>query len=64
MAKQLLLVLAVKDDKSDCGGIKFVGGDTLYGRYWGCYEDYNSLHFENLLLPGAGLLHRVWLKAL
>lgn len=21
-------------------------GEQLYGRYWGCYEEYNSLHFE------------------
>ena len=23
-----------------------VGGDTLYGRYWGCSEDVPFLHFE------------------
>ena len=21
-------------------------GDKLYGRYWGCLEEYNALHFE------------------
>jgi predicted N-acyltransferase len=24
----------------------FVGGDTLYGRYWGAAGDFHSLHFE------------------
>ena len=26
--------------------IMFSGGGTLYGRYWGCRREYNSLHFE------------------
>ncbi|RUO34701.1 GNAT family N-acetyltransferase [Aliidiomarina soli] len=24
----------------------FVGGDTLYGRYWGCLDEFDFLHFE------------------
>jgi len=46
MGEQLLLVLAVKDDNYIAAALSFVGADTLYGRYWGCYEQYNSLHFE------------------
>ncbi|MDP1663983.1 MAG: GNAT family N-acetyltransferase [Methylobacter sp.] len=46
MGEQLLLVLAVKDDNAIAAALSFVGADTLYGRYWGCYEEYNSLHFE------------------
>ncbi|MDO9048355.1 MAG: GNAT family N-acetyltransferase [Methylobacter sp.] len=46
MAEQLLLVLAVKDDNAIAAALSFVGADTLYGRYWGCHEEYNSLHFE------------------
>ncbi|MEQ8179745.1 MAG: peptidogalycan biosysnthesis protein, partial [Amphiplicatus sp.] len=23
-----------------------IGGDALYGRYWGCIEEYPFLHFE------------------
>ena len=52
MGEQLLLVLAVKDDKTIAAALSFVGGDTLYGRYWGCYEDYNSLHFEACYYQG------------
>ncbi|MGZ5027585.1 MAG: GNAT family N-acetyltransferase [Methylobacter sp.] len=46
MAEQLLLVLAVKDDNTIAAALSFVGADTLYGRYWGCDEEYHSLHFE------------------
>lgn len=46
MGEQLLLVLAIKDDNAIAAALSFVGVDTLYGRYWGCYEEYNSLHFE------------------
>ena len=28
------------------GALNFVGGDTLYGRYWGCTREVRFLHFE------------------
>ena len=46
MPEQLLLVLAVKNNRYVAAALCFVGDDTLYGRYWGCYEEFNSLHFE------------------
>ena len=52
MGEQLLLVLAVKNDKTIAAALSFVGRDTLYGRYWGCYEEYNSLHFEACYYQG------------
>ena len=52
MGEQLLLVLAIKDNKTIAAALSFVGSDTLYGRYWGCYEDYNSLHFEACYYQG------------
>ena len=52
MGEQLLLVLAVKNDKTIAAALNFVGRDTLYGRYWGCYEEYNSLHFEACYYQG------------
>jgi hypothetical protein len=52
MGEQLLLVLAVKDDKTIAAALSFIGSDTLYGRYWGCYEEYNSLHFETCYYQG------------
>ncbi len=52
MGEQLLLILAVKDDTAIAAALSFVGSDTLYGRYWGCYEEYNSLHFEACYYQG------------
>ena len=28
------------------GALNFIGRDTLYGRYWGCTEEHDCLHFE------------------
>jgi len=32
--------------------IMFVGKTVLYGRYWGCREHHNSLHFEACYYQG------------
>lgn len=32
--------------------VMFVGGGTLYGRYWGCRVDHHSLHFEACYYQG------------
>ena len=32
--------------------IMFVGGDALYGRFWGCRATFNSLHFETCYYQG------------
>lgn len=42
----ILLVLARRDGQYIAGALNFVGGDTLFGRYWGCAEDHPYLHFE------------------
>lgn len=52
MGEQLLLVLAVKDGDTIAAALSFIGGDTLYGRYWGCCDEYNSLHFEACYYQG------------
>ncbi len=52
MPEQLLMVIALKDDKPVAAALSFIGQDTLYGRYWGCYEDYDSLHFETCYYQG------------
>jgi uncharacterized protein len=46
MGDQLLLVLALRDGRPIAGALNFIGGDALYGRYWGCREDVPCLHFE------------------
>ncbi len=52
MGEQLLLVLAIKDENYVAAALSFIGADTLYGRYWGCYDEYNSLHFEACYYQG------------
>jgi uncharacterized protein len=46
MSEKLLLILALRDGKPIAGALNLIGGDTLYGRYWGCCEDVPFLHFE------------------
>ena len=52
MGDQILLVLAYKDDSPIAAALNFIGKDTLYGRYWGCYDEYNNLHFETCYYQG------------
>ena len=42
----ILLILAEIDGKFVAGALNFIGRETLFGRYWGCIEDYPCLHFE------------------
>jgi predicted N-acyltransferase len=46
MADDILLVMARRDGRYIAGAINFIGGDTLFGRHWGCVEDHPFLHFE------------------
>mgnify|MGYP005816666623 CR=1 FL=1 len=46
MADRALLVMAKRNGSYVAGALNFIGGDTLYGRYWGCLESHAFLHFE------------------
>ncbi len=46
MADDILLVMAKRNGHYIAGAINFIGGDTLFGRHWGCIEDHPYLHFE------------------
>jgi predicted N-acyltransferase len=46
MADQVALVLAEDDDEPVAAALNLIGGDTLYGRNWGCAKRYRFLHFE------------------
>ena len=46
MAEQVLLILCKRAGRYIAGAINFIGGNTLYGRNWGCVEDHRFLHFE------------------
>ena len=43
---RVVLVLAEADGRPVGGALNLLGGDTLYGRYWGGIGDYPFLHFE------------------
>ena len=46
MGEKIVLVLAFQDEEPVAGALNFIGGDALYGRYWGCTRDIRFLHFE------------------
>ncbi len=46
MAEQCLLLLVKRDGRPIAGALNLIGGDCLYGRYWGCVEQHPCLHFE------------------
>jgi predicted N-acyltransferase len=46
MAEQTLLILCERGGRAIAGALNFIGGDALYGRYWGAIEDHPFLHFE------------------
>jgi predicted N-acyltransferase len=45
-AQRVLAVLAYRAGRPIAGTFNFQKGKHLYGRYWGCSEEYASLHFE------------------
>ncbi|MFN0217764.1 MAG: GNAT family N-acetyltransferase [Hyphomicrobium sp.] len=46
MADRCLLVLAKREGRTIAGALNLIGGDCLYGRYWGAIEHHPYLHFE------------------
>lgn len=52
---QLQIIMAVKDDQLIAGALFLADGDTLYGRYWGCLEEFDHLHFETCYYQGIEL---------
>jgi predicted N-acyltransferase len=46
MGESALMFLALSGGRPIAGALNFVGGETLYGRYWGALEERPFLHFE------------------
>jgi predicted N-acyltransferase len=46
MPERCLLVMAKRAGNYIAGALNLIGGDCLYGRYWGAIEHHPSLHFE------------------
>ena len=55
MPEHLHVIMAVKNGEMIAGALFLSGRNTLYGRYWGCLEEYNHLHFETCYYQGIEL---------
>jgi len=45
-SEDCLLVMAKRSGQYVAGALNLIGGDCLYGRYWGAIEHHPCLHFE------------------
>jgi predicted N-acyltransferase len=52
MGDQVVLVFAEHGGRIVAGAIMLRGDDALYGRHWGCRENFHSLHFEACYYQG------------
>ena len=46
IAHKLICFIAFDNNKPVAAAICIIGNKGLYGRHWGCFENYDSLHFE------------------
>ena len=52
MGERVMLVFALAAGQPVACAINLRGSDALYGRHWGCSEEYHSLHFEACYYQG------------
>lgn len=52
MPEQMMLVLAYQNEQCIAGALNFFSSNTLYGRYWGCSQEHEFLHFETCFYQG------------
>ena len=75
VSHKLLAIFAYHEHSTVAAAICFKGKDKLYGRHWGCSENYHNLHFEvcyysgidycikkrlKVFEPGAQGEHKIW----
>ena len=75
VAHKIMAVFAYHENRTVAAAICFEGKDKLYGRHWGCSDNYNNLHFEvcyytgidycinnhlKTFEPGAQGEHKIW----
>jgi len=46
------VVMARQTGRDVAMAFSLVGGDSLYGRYWGCLDEFDRLHFETCFYQG------------
>lgn len=52
MPEQCLMISALQEGRAVAGSLCFQSADTLYGRYWGCEQELDCLHFEACYYQG------------
>jgi len=52
MPAAIRVIIASQHGDPVAMAFSLVDGDTLYGRYWGCLEEFNRLHFETCFWQG------------
>ena len=52
MGQHVLLVLAEHGGEIVAAAFNLIGTRSLYGRHWGCFQDFHSLHFEACYYQG------------
>ena len=75
VAHKIVAVFAYHDNRTVAAAVCFKGKTKLYGRHWGCSDNYNNLHFEvcyytgieycinnqlQVFEPGAQGEHKIW----
>jgi uncharacterized protein len=51
-SRAALFVFAKHQDRTIAAALYFKDAKTIYGRYWGCLEEYDFLHFETCYYQG------------
>ncbi|MCG4453881.1 MULTISPECIES: GNAT family N-acetyltransferase [unclassified Pseudomonas] len=52
MPQMIRVVLACQGGRPVAMAFSLIGGDSLYGRYWGCLAEFDRLHFETCFYQG------------
>ncbi|MDD2050201.1 GNAT family N-acetyltransferase [Pseudomonas putida] len=52
MPTAIRVVMARQAGRDVAMAFSLVGGDSLYGRYWGCLDEFDRLHFETCFYQG------------
>ena len=52
MPASIRVVLAEQNGRPVAMAFSLIGGDGLYGRYWGCLDAFDRLHFETCFYQG------------
>nr|WP_238346492.1 GNAT family N-acetyltransferase [Pseudomonas taiwanensis] len=52
MPASVQVVMARQGGRDVAMALSLVGGDSLFGRYWGCLDEFDRLHFETCFYQG------------